>query len=187
VGLEEEIINAGIGARVGIIKQGLIMPGVSISGLYRTMLGDVEFGSIVDGDPAHFKTNLSSLSLRAGVSKGILMFDFAAGAGYDRYSSDGRLDWQLECPASQCGGESYTLTTNAPVEGDLSTAAWNVYGNVGMSLLLLNIVGEVGYQQATDIVDLQALQDAGLPGQEPTVEDLDGGRFFASIGLRITL
>lgn len=187
-GLTEEIINAGVGARVGILKQGLIMPGISVSGMYRTMIGDVGFGSIADADPAEFTTDLSTLSLRAGISKGLLMFDFAAGAGYDLYSSNVEFDWQLDCPASQCG-QDYTLRTDQPVQGELSTAAWNVYGNVGISLVLLNIVGELGYQKATDIVDLEALQNAdlGVPGQAPTDEDLEGGRFFASIGVRLTL
>lgn len=194
VGLSEEIVNVGVGARVGILQQGLLVPGISVSGMYRTMLGDVAFGAISQGDPAEFSADFSTLSLRAAISKGILMFDLAAGAGYDVYTSDVAFDWELECPADQCGGESYTLITrNAEGErgvvGELSTAAWNVYGNVGLSLVLLNIVGEVGYQKATDIVDAAALQDAGLgsPGQLPTTEALEGGRFFASIGVRLTI
>jgi hypothetical protein len=188
VGLTQEIINAGIGARVGILKQGLLMPGISVSAMYRTMLGDVEFGSVVDGDPAEFSTNLSTLSLRAGVSKGLLMFDVNAGAGYDIYSSDVAFDWKLTCPAGECmPGQDVTLTTAEGVSGELKTAAWNVHANVGMSLLLLNIVGEVGYQKATEIIDAAALSEAGLPSQAPTDEALEGGRFFVSIGIRLTL
>jgi hypothetical protein len=186
IGLRDEIVNVGVGARVGILKQGLVMPGLSVSGMYRTMLGDVVFGSLSDGDPAEFSSDLSSVSLRAGVSKGILMFDLAAGAGYDIYTSDVAMDWRLDCPASTCG-EPVTLRSSG-VSGELSTAAWNVYGNVGLNFLLLNVVGELGYQKATDIADAAALRDAGLGtgGQAPTTEDLDGGRLFGSIGLRLT-
>jgi hypothetical protein len=193
IGLTEEIINVGIGARVGILQQGLLLPGISVSGMYRTMLDDVAFGSIAaDGDPAEFSTSLSTLSLRAGISKGLLMFDLAAGAGYDRYSSDVSFDWELNCPASRCG-DDYTLITRNPdggrgVAGSLTTAAWNVYGNAGLSMLLLNIVGEIGYQKAMDVIDAARLRDAGLgsANQTPTTDALDGGRFFGSIGVRLT-
>lgn len=193
VGLTQEIINLGVGARVGLLQQGLLMPGISVSGMYRTMLDDVSFGDIAtDGDPAEFSTGLSTLSLRAAVSKGFLMFDLAAGAGYDMYSSDVAFDFLLECPDAQCDpdnnvAEPITLGTANGVAGELSTAAWNIYGNVGLSLVLLNIVGEVGYQKATDIIDAAALQEAGLPNQAPTTESLEGGRFFASIGVRLTI
>lgn len=187
IGLEEDIINAGLGARVGILKQGLVMPGISISGMYRTMLGDVAFGDIAAGDPAEFSADLSTVSFRGGISKGIAMLDFNAGAGYDIYTSSVAMDWELVCPAGQClPGQDVTLSPVDPVEGELKTAAWNLYGNVGLNLLVLNIVGEVGYQKATDVLDAAALEAAGLPAQAPTAEALEGGRFFAGVGIRLT-
>ena len=189
IGLEEDIVNIGLGARVGILKQGLLMPGVSVSGMYRRM-GEVTFGDLETPDPAAFSTDLTTLSLRAAVSKGLLMFDVAAGAGYDLYASDVAFNWNVNytCPPSRCLTEQdISLAPNAPVSGELKTAAWNVFANAGLSLLLLNVVGEVGYQKATEIVTAAELQEAGLPNQAPTEEDLTGGRFFASIGLRLTI
>jgi hypothetical protein len=155
--------------------------------MYRTMLGDASFGDLDAGDPAEFTSDLSTISLRAGISKGFLALDLAAGAGYDIYSSDVAFDWELLCPAGQCDpDQDVVLGTTGGVEGDLTTAAWNLYGNVGVSLLLLNIVGEVGYQKTTDVVDLGAFEAAGLPAREPTVEGLDGGRFFAGVGVRLS-
>lgn len=189
IGLEESIINIGLGARVGILKQGLVMPGISVSGMYRTM-GDVTFGNMDAPDPAAFSTNLSVMSLRAAVSKGILMFDVLAGAGYDIYTSDTQFNWNLtyNCQATGCpAGTVVDLQPTQPVAGQLKTAAWNVHANVGLSLLLLNVVGEVGYQKATEVLDAASFQSAGLPDQAPTTEDLQGGRFFASLGLRLTI
>lgn len=193
IGLTQDIINVGIGARVGILQQGLLFPGISVSGMYRTMLDDVTFGTLEGGDPAEFSTDLSTLSLRAGISKGLLMFDVSAGAGYDRYSSDVAFDFLLTCPDAQCDPnddepEPITLGTANGISGSLTTAAWNVHGNVGFSLLLLNMVAEVGYQKAMDVLDADALRNAGLgePGQEATTEPLDDGRFFGSIGVRLT-
>lgn len=183
-GLAEHIINWGAGARVGILKQGLVMPGISVSGMYRNM-GEVGFGDVDGGDPAEFSTNLSTLSLRAAISKGILAFDFAAGGGYDMYTSDVSFDFELTCPATECGTPT-TARPTVPIAGELQTAAWNVFANAGLSLLVLNLVGEVGYQKATDVITAADLQEAGLPEQQPTTEDLGGGRLFGSIGIRFT-
>lgn len=194
-GLEEDIINWGVGARLGLLRQGLVTPGLSVSGMYRNM-GEVSFGDIDDGDPAHFATDMSTISLRAAVSKGLLTFDFTAGGGYDIYTSDVLMDFELICPAGTPPSGCGTPTTLRPlnpetgetgITGELQTAAWNVYGNVGLNLLLLNVVGEIGYQKATDLVTLDDLRDSGLADEDSLADDLDDGRFFGSIGLRLTL
>jgi hypothetical protein len=190
IGLSESIVNVGAGARIGILRQGLVLPGVSVSGMYRTMRSDVTFGELgpdpVAGDPAEFSADLSTWSFRAGASKGFLVLDLAAGLGYDIYSSDVHFDWRLRCPPEQCG-EERILETDGGVQGRLRTAAWNAFGNVGLNFLLLRLVAEVGYQQPLDIVDGAALLRAGLPDQPPVVEDLAGGRFFLGLGARLTL
>lgn len=183
-GLAEHIINWGAGARLGILKQGLIMPGLSVSGMYRNM-GEVSFGDVAGGDPAEFSTDLSTLSLRAALSKGLLAFDFAAGGGYDIYTSDVAFDFELTCPATRCGTPT-TASPSQPIGGELQTAAWNVFANGGLSLLIVNVIGEVGYQKATEVITLEDLQAAGLPNQQPTAEELGGGRLFGSIGVRFT-
>src|SRR5690606_29946809 len=84
VGLSRSIMNYGAGARVGLLRQGTLVPGISISGMYRRM-GAVAFGDVndpVDPDPGEFATNLETLSVRGVISKGILIFDLAVGAGY---------------------------------------------------------------------------------------------------------
>ena len=188
IGLDDDIVTAAIGARVGILQQGLVAPGISVSGMYRTMLGDdPTFGDISAGDPAQFSSDLSVLSFRGGISKGIAMLDLNAGVGYDIYTSDVAFSWELVCPAEQCD-QDVVLSITEPVTGELKTSAWNVHGSLGLNLMVLNLVGELGYQKALDVADASALADAdlGQPGQDPTVEALDGGRFFGSIGVRLT-
>lgn len=185
-GLTDPVINWGAGARVGILRQGLLTPGVSVSGMYRKM-GEVSFGSVDGGDPAEFATDLSTISLRGAVSKGFLAFDFAAGAGYDIYTSDPRFNFEVICPASECGGVEMRVRPEEEIAGELRTAAWNVFANAGLSMLVVNVIGELGYQKATDVITAADLQEAGLPDQEPVVGDLGGGRLFGSIGVRFTL
>jgi hypothetical protein len=190
IGLSEAIVNVGAGARVGILRQGLVLPGISVSGMYRTMRSAVAFGELgpdpAAGDPAEFSADLSTWSFRAGASKGLLLLDLAAGLGYDIYTSDVHFDWRLRCPPQQCG-EELILGIDGGVQGQLRTAAWNAFGNVGLNFLLLRLVAEVGFQQPLDIVDAAALVRAGLPDQQPVFEDVTGGRFFLSLGARLTL
>jgi hypothetical protein len=186
-GLEENILNFGAGARVGIIRQGLLMPGLSVSGMYR-MMSEQSFGDMSAGGPAEFAADLSVMSARLIVSKGFLMVDLAAGAGYDIYTSNVAMDWQLSCATPECtlanGGSPIPL--DGSVEGEVETAAWNVFVNGGLSLFILNVVAEVGYQKTTDVLGPADLQDVGLPDQDFTEDALEGGRLFGSVGLRIT-
>ncbi len=195
-GLQRDIFNWGAGARIGILQQGLTMPGVSVSGMFRKM-GTVSFGEIdpahaTAGDPAEFGTDLRTLSFRAAVSKRILALDLAAGAGYDLYSSNVHFDVILQCPAEECaipGGVALRPQYDGSpgIDGPLRTAAWNVYADLGLSLTMLNVVGELGYQKAADVVTPDDLGNAGLPRQDLTIEALQTGRFFASLGLRLML
>ncbi len=181
-GINTTILNFGGGARVGILKQGILMPGISLTGMFRRM-NDVTFGDMAAGDPAQFTTNLSTFSLRGMISKGLMLLDVAAGAGYDIYKSNIDMQWSLDCSASVCGTD---LAFPGQISGPVKTAAWNVFADAGISLLVLHVVGEVGYQKPTSIIGPTDLQNAGLPDQTLVSSDLSGGRLFGSVGLRIT-
>lgn len=188
IGLDEAIVNYGAGARVGILKQGLIMPGVSVSGMYRKM-GEIGFGDLAT-HPGSFSSDLSNLSLRAVASKGLLILDLAVGAGYDRYSSDLSLGWKVVCETSECVQASSGqggLTLTSQIAGDVKTSAWNVFANAGLDLFLIKIVGELGYQRRLDELDASDLGEAGLPAAPLTAEDLRGGNIFGGIGVRLAL
>lgn len=188
IGLAESIVNYGGGARIGILKQGLLMPGVSVSGMYRKM-GTIGFGDI-ETHPGAVSGDLENLSLRAVASKGLLFIDLALGAGYDRYSSDVELAWKVSCGTQECrnANSGDPLLLQSAIDGKLTTSTWNVFVNAGMSLLLVNIVGELGFQKSSDGVGASALEKAGFPAnQKLTKEAMKNGNFFGSIGLRVAI
>lgn len=187
LGLADPIVSYGGGLRVGILQQGLVTPGISLSGLYRRM-GSFGFGDREAGDPGDFEMDLRTLSLRAVASKGILLLDLAVGAGYDRYTSDVALGWRITCATSECraANSGQVWEGDGQIQGELTTAAWNVFGNVALNLLVFNLVGEVGYQKAVDPLGLEDLEKAGLPRKQLTDGDLKGGRLFGSVGLRVS-
>jgi hypothetical protein len=188
VGLTESIMNMGGGARIGILKQGIVMPGLSVSGSYRRM-GTIGFGDL-DKHPGAFETDLRNLSLRAVASKGLLILDLAVGAGYDRYSSDVGLGWRVTCATAECHAANgdRDLTTGGRLDGKLESSAWNVFANAGLNFLVLHVVGEVGYQKLPTGIGAKDLNDAGLPTNlRLTSEALKGGNLFASVGVRLAI
>lgn len=191
IGMTESIVNYGGGARIGVLKQGLLMPGVSVSGMYRRM-GTIGFGDLAT-HPGAISSDLDNISLRAVASKGLLILDLAVGAGYDRYSSDVDLSWKVSCGTNDCraansGQPGQPLALSSKVDGKLNTSAWNVFANAGLSLVVLNIVGEVGYQKKSDGLSAADLQKAGFStGQKLTGETLKGGNLFGSVGVRLSI
>lgn len=183
--LEDAIVNLGGGARIGVLDGGALMPDISVSGVYRR-LSDIQFGNMQRGDAAQFRADLSTWSGRAVVSKGLLMFDLAAGVGIDHYSGDVDFAWTLECRISEClaANSAQPIVVSGDAAGELSTTAWNVFGNVGLDFALLKVVGEVGYQRVTDPDRLGSYTTAGTG---PLIADeLSSGHLFSSFGLRFT-
>lgn len=180
LGLDSNILNLGGGVRIGLLRGGVLVPAASVSAMYRRM-GTVSFGDMAAGDRADFQTDLNNLSLRAVVSKGILAFDVAAGAGYDHYSSDVGFGWRLVCQTSECLAVNNNVPLEVPgsVDGELTSSAWNAFANVGFNLLVLRAVLEVGFQQA------DPFSSNGIEGL--TDGELSERRYFANAGLRLAL
>jgi hypothetical protein len=193
IGLSEAITNIGGGARIGILKQGILMPGLSVSGMYRSM-GTMGFGDrSMNDDPGFFSANLKNVSLRTVASKSLLVLDLAVGAGYDRYTSDLGLGWKVTCATNECrnanpSAPGQPLALSSEINGKLTTAAWNVFADAGINLLFLRLVGEVGYQKSMDPIGIEDLKKADLPVDQPfTSKSLKDGNLFGSIGLRLTI
>lgn len=181
--LEDAVVNIGGGVRIGILNGSALMPGISVSGMYKR-LSDITFGDMQQGDAAQFRADLTTWSGRAVVSKGLLMVDLAAGVGIDHYSGDVDFAWALECRISECldVNGNQPIIVSGEAAGELSTTAWNVFGNVGLDFALVKVVGEVGYQRVTDPDRLDSYTDAETG---PLIAgDLGAGNLFSSLGLR---
>lgn len=188
IGLTESLINYGGGARIGLVSQSLAWPGVSVSGVYRR-LNRIGFGDLATHSGA-ISSGLDNFSLRAVASKGLLLVDLAAGAGYDRYSSNVDLGWKLVCETTDCraanGGDPLTLSNE--ISGKVSSSAWNVFANAGFNLAVIKFIGELGYQRKGSGIGASDLQQAGFPADQGALgETMKGGNLFGSIGIRLAI
>lgn len=190
-GLEKNPVSWGAGARVGLLRESFITPGVSVSVMYRKM-GELQFGDVCEtggivgpetdgppyctgeGDFGSINFGLSNLSTRAAVSKRLLGFGLTAGVGYDKFSTD--ADLAFRAPATLPGQPGRRIYAFRDVQVD--NDRWSAFLDGSFTLLVGSIVGEVGWMQGQEAI-------TGFP--EASDFDPKEGTFFGSVGVRLSL
>ncbi len=133
-------LKLGYGARVGILQESLLVPGVSVSYLRRD-LPTVNI-SANSGNDSLYVNNLSlkTKTWRVVASKSLLFLGLAAGFGQDKYESSTDVSAHVAArtvpptPAANAG----------PVSLSQNLTRTNVFADVSMNLLLFKLTGEIG-------------------------------------------
>jgi hypothetical protein len=179
----------GGGVRVGILRESFLVPGASVSLMYRR-LGRVEYGDVCPtpaqsqsrpaaagtleygscaggGDPGEFAFDLSNWSTRVAVGKRLLGFGLTGGLGYDRFSSDVAFGFR------EPSEDFYARLRDA----NLRTGRMSAFVNGSFTALLATLAVEGGWMQGGD----------ALGGFNTTASDFDPGRgtYFGSLGVRV--
>ena len=153
----------GFGARVGLLEQSLIVPGVSFSYLVRD-LPTVDLTA--DASNATFAINdfsLKTKSWRIAAQKNFLLFQLGAGFGQDTYDAGAEISGTVN-------GAS-TFSTAAAQELKRTT----MYGNLGFNLFLAKLVAEVGQVSGGDVTTFNTFAN-----------EADKSRLYGTVGLRIS-
>jgi hypothetical protein len=160
-------LGLGYGARVGILKGSFFVPSVSVSVMRRTLprLQYGTLGAVASTDSAFsFDTDLQATNFRVTAGMHLLLLDVAAGVGYDVYTSNAHVAY-------------YTSpVTVAHDTLNLNNKREVVFLNAGMNLLLVKVIGEIGYQTGKD----QTLS-TNYQGLDPKA-----GHVFGGVGVRIS-
>ena len=133
-------LKLGYGARVGILQESLLVPGISVSYLRRDLpTVNIAANSGSDSllvDNLSLKTN----AWRVVASKSLLLFGLAAGVGQDKYESSADIRAHVAArtvpPTSAANAGPVSLSQNL--------TRTNVFADVSMNLLLLKLTGEIG-------------------------------------------
>jgi hypothetical protein len=148
------------GVRIGILRESFTAPGVSID-LMRRSMGDVAWGTaeLVEEDAFLQLDGLSALSVRGTVGKRLLGFGLTGGVAWDRYRADvhGRVrDATVFTPGGVLVIEQQGLTTTRT----------SIYGNASLTILILNLATELGWQRGGTPIEgaTDRLQQGGLFG-----------------------
>ena len=157
-------LGLGYGARIGLLREMGPLPAVSVS-VMRRDIPEIGYGDVTGGDRFSYNVDLHATNLRLVASKKLLVFDMAGGLGWDKYTGDAVIRFR----------DPVSGLTQPPVPVELENTRVLGFLNAGMSLSVMRLTAEVGYQGGKD--------------QELTTEfedfDTTKGKFFAGLGLRV--
>jgi hypothetical protein len=131
-------LKIGYGARVGILQESLLVPGISVSYLRRD-LPTVNIAATSNNDSLLVDNlSLKTNAWRVVASKSLLMFGLAAGFGQDKYESSANVRAHVAAralsPEAQAG----------PVALSQNLTRTNVFADLSLNLLILKLTGEIG-------------------------------------------
>lgn len=157
----------GYGVKIGILQEGLLVPGVSLSILTRELpTVDLTGSSGNDRlviDSLHVKTR----SWRLVAGKSFLFFGGAAGVGRDTYDSNASISVTVAPrPATEGGSGGPILLQQKLSRSNMFASAW-------INARILRIVGELGRVSGGDIASYNQFS-----GPQP-----GAARSYGSVGL----
>lgn len=157
-------LEFGYGARIGLLQESLVVPGVGVSYMVRkfpiTTLSTTQGGASMTVNDL----DLQSTAWRLTASKSLLLFGIAAGVGQDTYKA-----------STQVSATMAATTINTPaLESNVTRN--NYFADVSMNLLLLKIVGSIGMVSGGAVPTYNTYDNAA-----------DKSRIYGSVGVRIGL
>lgn len=164
-------LKLGFGARVGLLQESLIAPGVSVTYLKRDLpTVDITAGNGVDAlrvDNLEVRTD----AWRVVASKSLLAFGLAIGGGRDRYKTSADLGATVG-PRPPFTGTAITVPGLNRIERDLTRT--NLFADLSLNLPFFRLTGEIGRVSG---------------GRIDTFNKFEGkqaadARFFGSVGAR---
>ncbi|HYN81383.1 MAG TPA: hypothetical protein VES88_07775 [Gemmatimonadaceae bacterium] len=159
----------GYGAKLGILQESLLVPGVSVSFLTRELplvriTGRAGEDRLVL-DSIRVKTN----SWRAVAGKGFLFFGGAVGVGQDTYDSNASISvFVAPRPASEGG-------SGGPIALQQKLTRTNYFASLWINAQILRIVGEFGQASGGEILTYNQ-----FTGSQP-----DEARPYFSVGVSL--
>jgi hypothetical protein len=133
-------LKLGYGARVGILQESLLVPGIAVSYLVRDLPTLNIAGS--SGNDSLYVNDLSlkTKAWRVTASKSLLFLGLAAGFGQDKYDASTRIGAHVAArtvppsPAANAG----------PVALSQNITRTNIFADLSMNLLLFKLNAEIG-------------------------------------------
>lgn len=155
--------KVGLGARVGLLEQSLIVPGVSVSYLVRDLPTMSVTASASNADFALNDFSVKTTSWRVAAQKNLLLFQLGAGFGQDTYDASSAITGTVT------GGGAFTAD---PAQELKRTT---MYGSLGFNLLIAKVVAEVGQVSGGEVTTFNTFSEAA-----------DKSRLYGSVGIRIS-
>jgi hypothetical protein len=157
-------VSWSVGARLGILRESFTAPGISLSAAYRST-GELAWGraTLADRDAAVRLRSNRVTSLRGVVGKRVGGVGLLGGAGYDFFDSDATL-------FVRAADGGIAQLRDSGLDGRRAT----IFGNASLTILILNVSAEAGWQQ-------------GGPAVEGATHRRQQGGLFGGIAARLAI
>jgi len=161
----------GLGARVGLLEESLLVPGVSVTILRRDLPTIDMAGTVPTGSGTTTTLQINNLkeettAWRLVASKSLILLNLAAGIGQDRYSSN--ADVTATVNFGPLSG------TRSPVKMTQNLTRTSYFADLSMNLLILKLVGEIGMVSGGTVTTYNKFD-----------KPADNSRLYGSIGARL--
>lgn len=164
-------IQVGLGARVGILQESLLVPGVGVTflrrGLPKTTITGVVSGS---NDSVTVRDlDLQTTAWRITASKSLVLFTIAAGVGQDKYDASTSVEAVVH------GIPLLGRQVLAPVNIAKQTMTrTNYFADLSMNLMILKLIGEIGMVSGGEASTYNTFDKSA-----------DASRMYGSVGIRL--
>jgi hypothetical protein len=164
-------LKVGYGARIGILQESLLIPGVSVSYLVRD-LPTVSATATSGNDSLYVKDlSVKTKAWRVVAGKNLFLFGVAAGFGQDKY--DASTETSVHVAARTVPPIPATNTTGVSLTQSLTRT--NMFADVSINLLLFKITAEVGQVSGGTVHTYNTFSG----------NQADDSRLYGSIGGRV--
>jgi hypothetical protein len=170
----------GWGARVGLLSESVVVPGVSVTWIERDLpTTDIVGTSTSGGNTATLKVNdfkVKTTAWRLVASKSFIIFGLAAGVGQDKYDQSAAISATF---TGTCSNGAFSTscngTTTIPSTSQNMTRT-NVFADLSLNLPLFKIVAEAGQASGGTVNTYNTIG----------TDRADRSQVYGSVGLRLS-
>jgi len=159
-------LQVGYGVRIGLLKESLIVPGVSFTYLKRDLPTTTITGTSTNLDVLVQDAKVKTTAWRVVASKSLLTFGIAGGIGQDKYDDEASVQGTVKGAISQ---------SSQVVLLSQSLTRTNYFVDLSLNLPVFKLVGEVGQVSGGTIGTFNEF-DSGRA---------DKSRTYGSVGFRV--
>jgi hypothetical protein len=176
----DKSMEIGYGARIGLLQESLVVPGVSLSIIRRGLPVTTLTGYFASTGSTGARQDtlqiqdldLKTTSIRLTVSKSLIMFGVAAGAGIDKYKQSADINTVIYRDIGPLLAQR--IANNTPFQLESEVTRKNMFLDAYVNILLLKIIGEVGMVSGGDITTYNTFDKAP-----------DSSRMYGALGIRL--
>lgn len=141
-------LKLGFGARVGLLQESLIVPGISVTYLRRD-LPTTNITAATGGDTLYVGgLSVKTDAWRVVASKSLLFLGIAVGAGQDTYKSTADIRASV-APRPPLTSSRFTAAPTSPITQELTRT--NIFADLTLNLLIFKLTGEIGQVSGGEI------------------------------------